>query len=440
MKFSESAVPEALPCFVRIVELARTWQQPATGEALFSSSLLQGHEWTVTCLSFSPNGRLLATGSKDQTVRLWSIPDGRSLYSLPFRQPYDDPQIQREVRCLSFSPDGRLLAVGCGDNSVKNMVAHVFVMPDSKQGYILHGHTGGVNCLSFSFDGGMLATGSEDSTVQLWRMPDGKLLQTLVGHTKEVSCLSFSPNGRHLASASRDKTVRVWAVPDGRHVMTLEGQEWKPTLSFSPDGGLLFVATNRTVQLWTVPQGELLRCLEDHQYKVCGQSLSPNGTILASYDDKTRLWSVPDCGHLRTFEGGWRLAFSPDDQLIATVAQKEIANEPYTKYRHMIRLWSLHDGGLLQSFEGPGEVECLSFSPDSQWLATGGRDHTPDDHAVRLWGWPMDLSRLSRLPPRLATPKVLEIVEMMLNEERVPRSRTSGIEFIAAVLNREFGT
>ena len=115
------------------------------------------------------------------------------------------------VLSISFNPDGKLLASGSYDKTIK-----LWEVPSGKLIKTLEGHEADVKSVSFSPDGKLLASGSKDKTIKLWEVPSGKLIKTLKGHKNWVKSVSFSPDGKLLASGSYDKTIKLWEVPSGK--------------------------------------------------------------------------------------------------------------------------------------------------------------------------------------------------------------------------------
>jgi len=150
------------------------------------------------------------------------------------------------IRDLTFSPDGRLLATA--DNTGTVTLLDVATGEMVRQ---LPGHRRLVSHVAFSPDGRRLASSSWDSTVILWDLATGREAATLQGHMRSVLCVTFSPDGRRLATSSEDQTVRLWDAETGQEVMTLRGHtDIVPSVVFSPDGNRLVSAgSDGTVQV-----------------------------------------------------------------------------------------------------------------------------------------------------------------------------------------------
>jgi len=158
---------------------------------------LEGHTDGIYGVSFSSDGKTIATSSKDKTVKLWS-PEGRLLQTLEGHSGW--------IWNVTFSPDGQLIASASEDNTV------ILWHRDGtlfKQFKTLKGHTARVSDVTFSRDGKLIATGSADATIKFWNL-DGLLLTTLEEHKDRVMSVSFSPDGKTLASTSVDGAVKLW--------------------------------------------------------------------------------------------------------------------------------------------------------------------------------------------------------------------------------------
>jgi WD40 repeat protein len=334
---------------------------------------LVGHTSAVDSVTFSPDGRWLASGSWDATVQIWEVASGRALRSLAGHSG--------AVHAVAFSPDGRILASGSLDKTVK-----LWEVATGREVRAMAVDSGPVVSVAFSPNGRWLASasgskGDRDRTVELWEVASGQALRSLTGHTANVNAVTFSPNGRILASGSWDTTVKLWEVATGREERTLGGHVAPlHAVTFSPNGRFLALGSlDKTVKLWDVAGRQVSRSLGAHPAQVLSVAFSPDGRILASgsFEDTVKLWDVATGRALRNL-GGDRskryfvdaLAFSPDGRLLASAG---------LDYR--IKLWDLAAGRVLRTLIGhTNAVYSLTFSPDGRWLATSSGDRT-----VKLW-------------------------------------------------------
>jgi len=326
---------------------------------------LRGHTHRVWTISFSPDGQLLASGSDDQTIRLWNTQDGTCLMVLQGHTG--------GVTSVCFSPNGQFLASAGEDTSIR-----LWSVADRTLLKILPGHSRWVRTVTFSSDGQTIASGSEDRTIRLWNVETGTCLKTLQGHTGWVTSLSFSPNGQTLASSSEDASVRLWNAQDGTCLKQLQGHSscvWK--VAFNLDGQTLVSGSaDRSARLWDVRDSTCLKTFQGQTSGITSVSVSPDGSTLASssYDALVRLWDMQQETGSRDLSGHtswiWSVAFHPNGQMLASGSNDQT-----------VRLWNVQDGTCLRILQGhTGWVFSVAFSPDGHTLASASNDHT-----VRLW-------------------------------------------------------
>jgi WD40 repeat protein len=283
---------------------------------------------------------------------------------------------------VSFSPDGQTIASASVDGTVKLW---------SREGALLKtltGHESAVTSVSFSPTGELIATASADNMIKLWQT-DGRLISTLKEHQLPVTRATFSPNGQLLASASADNTIKLW-YSDGRLIRTLQGHEnWVLDVAFSPDGQTIASASrDGTVKLWNL-SGKTLKTLSGPVGAgFTSVTFSPDGqTIAAASTDKNtdpqplgvmglnntiQLWSRQGEKLLTLRQSDWVLSvsFSPDSQTIASASRDGT-----------VQLWNREDGQLRKTLTGHGSgVRSVRFSPDGEMIASASEDKT-----VKLW-------------------------------------------------------
>ena len=255
--------------------------------------ILKGHTNNVSSVAFSANGVMLMSGSWDKTVRFWKPNTGKLIANTYSSRRSNETFTS--VVYVDAAGDNYLSAGGSTDNLVWVWSGYGVT---SRVSYSrLAGHTQDISSVDFSADERTIASGSHDHTVKLWYVESRKLRATLKGHTDFVSTVAFSPHGRTLASGSWDNTIRLWDVATGKSIATLNGHTDRVlAVAFSPNGRTLASGgDDQTIRLWDVATGREKDMLVGHTNSITSLAFSPDRRTLASaggWDNTVRLWDL----------------------------------------------------------------------------------------------------------------------------------------------------
>ena len=340
------------------------------------------HSHGITTIEWEPGGQRLATGSMDETTKIWNANTG-----------YEEVILRGQrssVTSLAWGPDGRL-AAGGGDGSMR-----VWNSIRDQESNVLPGHAGRATAVAWSPDGKRLASAGDDGKVRIWDPVTGMETRTLNAHDRGhiipqfglIRSLAWNPEGNFLASAGLDGKAKVWEVASGREVLSLpadRGAVW--CVAWSPDGRYL-AAGSRDGSIRIVeglPQAPRVRFFQGHERRgrdligrdgVRALAWSPNGDRLASagWDALAKVWDPTRGTELARMEGhtGWVLGvcWNPDGSQIASAGSDRL-----------VFTWDAKTGQRLKTMRGHNDfVDAVIWNPDGTRLATASIDNS-----VRVW-------------------------------------------------------
>ncbi|MEL6382701.1 MAG: NB-ARC domain-containing protein [Cyanobacteria bacterium J06626_18] len=344
------------------------------GQQLFTS---QGHTAWIMCLAYSPDHALIASGSRDQTIRLWDAATGQCLKTLP---------CQSWIQTVTFSPDGQHLVSGDNEGLIQ-----VWEVATAQYQRLLKGHRDRVLALKFAADGQTLVSSSQDQTVRVWNFASGDCRHTWDISVNWTLAMDVSADGQTLVTGSGGNAVKQWDLTTGECLQTLpryQSQVW--SVAFSPVSlassddrpQILTASEDKTIKLWDAASGDCLQTFLGHTQRVWLAAFSPDGRSLvsASQDQTVKIWDVSSGQCLQTFKAysNWvqSIAFSP-----VAAASPKIPSLASGGEDQQVRLWQAATGDCLRSLAGhTNRISCVAFNAEGSQIASGS-----DDDTIRLW-------------------------------------------------------
>lgn len=323
----------------------------------------------ISCVSMSPDGKLIATAWDDITVTIWRLADGLTVQSLADQGHADT------IWTVCFSPDCEYAVTGGADS--------VALVWEVRTGDVIHrlvGHTQDVVAVAYSPDGTTIATGSADCSLKLWGAVTGELLHNFTDLGADVTRVLFSPDGTRLAACS-DLAVTIWDPRTGAHLAALGRDAHSSALwcvAWAPDGERVVTGSEDcSARVWDTASGETLVQLHEHTGAVYAAAFSPDGAEVAtaSHDG-----TVVTCD---SWTGERRWEFVGDHDAVVEAVAYAPAHDLIAAgdIEGRVRVWNAKSGAFVADFHGHEErIKNIMFTPDAYNLVSYA-----DDGTVRSW-------------------------------------------------------
>lgn len=403
-----------------------------------SKHILKGHNDYIGCLTYSPDDKIIASGSHDQTIRLWDVKTGKHIRTLTGHQD--------NITFLSFSPDGSTLISVSRDMTINfwDSASGELKLPFASKGVISEKsfQKEKIERIFFSPDQSLLITAGESRTIHLWDSTAGELKQTFSdknqdnkekSYVRGVEVILFSPDGKSILSLVNDYQIRMWDIATGKRRRFTGDTGYLTNASFSPDGKTLAtVDYPGGIRIWDIMTGKLKRTIsnlnprdthhriKDDTYSIAfipkgekvviseadgaislwdtgkkrlhtlmGKTNSSNGTwhndVLVSPNGETiASWSASKDGLIRFWNANTgehkrtiKVHKGPINRVVFSPDSSTLASWSFSREDKTIRLWNVATGRLTQTLTGHENlIENVAFSPDGKTLISGGQDET----------------------------------------------------------------
>lgn len=285
----------------------------------------------------------------------------------------------RPIAQCAFSPDSKLLVTGSWSGLCK-----VWSVPDCEHKLTLKGHNDKVGGIAFHPEATLtqeasalnLASSGGDGEIQLWNLQSSAPMGTLTGHARRVARIAFHPSGKYLGSASFDGTWRLWDVNTKQELLLQEGHAKEVySIAFQCDGSLVATGGLDAIgRVWDTRSGRSTMTLEGHVKDVLGIDWSPNGYQLAtaSADHSVKIWDMRNLGNLYTISAHQSLVSDVKYSKGVPGTNNNSPSDPHniaglylttSGYDGCVKIWSGDDFRLVKSLDGhEGKVMGVDIS------------------------------------------------------------------------------
>jgi WD40 repeat protein len=310
-----------------------------------------GHSDLISSLVFSSDNKQFLSGSKDKTMKLWNIANGRVLRTF---SGHTD-----RVSSVCFSPDGKQALSGSSDYTIK-----LWDIATGKEIRTFSGHKGPISSALFSHDGRQILSSSLDYTIKLWNIETGREIRTFSGHDDFVTAICFNSDSTLILSGSSDQTVRLWDTATGRQIRSYSFAKHHlrvRAVSFSKDETRILANSSGgsgSIFIWDTATGNEIEIFNNVSFFLSDK----HQTVLENIENADKLWNIISDYSIRSFSSStsWDIpcSFSSDGKQFLSTFDYYYHDESGSEYSHMltdkmvaiIDLWNKVSGKLIRTF------------------------------------------------------------------------------------------